>query len=137
MDERTVANRVPRLEADNGVDTGRLRADTHPRVTSPQDLFLHLAEVGSALRQCRDIQPLDDDDAVEPGGVSWSPHQHAYPIVGSITWCHVLEAVRRPCADAAVRTRCPLEKISVLDVAGVAEISRVHRPEGLASCAAR
>ena len=104
MREAGIADGVPCLQAGcRRVDADRLRADADPRVAFAHDLFLHLHEVGGAFELGGDVQPLDDQRAVEAALVGRPPHEQANREWRGRGGCRGPETVHVPPAGLGVR----------------------------------
>src|SRR5215467_11100566 len=98
MYQRSVADAVPCLESAHGcIDANRLCADTHPTVSTTDDLFLHLLEVGGGLDLPGHVEPLDDHHTVESCCVFGTSHEQAdFVRCGGGSTCQRPAAVHAP-----------------------------------------
>ncbi len=137
MHERSVARLVEVLQpGSRRVHARRLRADADPRVALPQQLLLHLHEVGGALGVGGHVQPFDDDDAVELRGVGGPPDEHPHGVAGGRVRRDLPRPVHPERPDRLERRRRAGEEVFGLGVARLRQLRRRHRRERLAARAA-
>ncbi len=98
-------------------DAGGLGGDPDPRRAGTQELDLCLGEHRRGVEAAGDVQPLDEDGAVEVGGVGRSAHQDAGGVVSRLVRLDGPLPVARERLGAGVRRRRPRDEELLLQVA--------------------
>ena len=128
MVERAVARRVDLGDAladsvvvDAGIDSHLAALDpdelgrhTDPHGTGALELRSEVGEVGRRVDAAADVQPFDDDRAVEVGGVGRPTHENPGPVVGGAGLGQLDPAVERDRSGGGVGPRGSCGDVLVL-----------------------
>ena len=136
MDERSVAHRIPGLQTGpRCIDPDGLCTNAHPGVALSGQQFLHLRVVRSALELRRDVQPLDDEHAVESASIPGPANQHPHRVRRGRPRADSPHAIHTPRRGLRVSRGGAGEKSLLLDVPG-RRVAGSEATEGLSPAAA-
>ncbi len=104
------------------LDADLLRRDAHPDVAAANELGVAHDPVGRGIEAAADVEPLDDDRAVESPRIDRAIDDHAGPICGGGAGRHAPLAIARQRRGTRVSGRRPRQEILGLGVADVTQV---------------